>query len=140
MPEIPEDFGGEEVVPEGSGIGLLPAEEFLSRPEPPAEPQAPPPPPVWMPPSLPTVAPPAMPPVAPAPSVGPQPEPAAELNPRQQKLVEHLKAHGRITRKEYVELTGASVPTAARDLKELVDRGWVKGIGPLAKGRYYVLA
>ncbi len=147
VPEIPEDFGGEEAVPEGSGMALLPAEEFLSRPEPaaaelqaPAEPQAPPPPPVWMPPPLPAVAPPAMPPVAPAPSVEPQAEPTAPLNPRQQKLVDHLKAHGRITRKEYVELTGASVPTAARDLKELVDRGWVKGIGPLAKGRYYVLA
>ena len=53
--------------------------------------------------------------------------------------MEHLKTHGRITRKKYVELTGASVPTAARDLKEMVDRGLIRGFGPLARGRYYEL-
>jgi len=62
------------------------------------------------------------------------------LNPRQQMLLDYLKVHGRMTRKEYAQLTGASVPTAARDLKEMVDRGLIKGIGPLARGRYYVLA
>lgn len=62
------------------------------------------------------------------------------LNSRQQQILDHLKVRERITRKEVVELTGASVPTAARDLKELIDRGLIRGIGPLAKGRYYVLA
>ncbi len=61
------------------------------------------------------------------------------LNARQEQLLSYLKEHGRITRKEYVQLTGASVPTAARDLASLVDRGLIKGVGPLAKGRYYVL-
>jgi Fic family protein len=55
-------------------------------------------------------------------------------------LLNYLGKKGRITRVEYVNLTGASVPTAARDLKELVDAGRIKGVGPLAKGRYYVLA
>ncbi|MCM8794946.1 MAG: efflux RND transporter permease subunit [Candidatus Omnitrophica bacterium] len=66
--------------------------------------------------------------------------PAKELNPRQIQLLEHLKTHGRITRKEYVQLASVSVPTAARDLADLVERGLIEGIGPLAKGRYYILA
>ena len=98
------------------------------------EPESPADPPPITPPSLPSVTPPALPPI------GYSPAPSAPLNPRQQKLLSHLKKKGRITRKEYVDLTRASVPTAARDLKELVDAGLIKGIGPLAKGRYYVLA
>ena len=110
VPEIPEGFGGEEAVPEGAAFTQFPLTPPLTQPEPPAAPEAPAPP------------------------------PPAPLNSRQQQLLEYLKDHGRITRQEYVRLTGASVPTAARDLKELVDRGWVRGIGPLARGRYYVLA
>ena len=34
----------------------------------------------------------------------------------------HVKAAGGINNKEYQELTGASKPTATRDLKDLVDR------------------
>jgi ATP-dependent DNA helicase RecG len=70
----------------------------------------------------------------------PIPTELAPLNERQQKLLTHLRVHGRITRHEYVQWVGTSVPTAARDLKELVDRGLIRGIGPLAKGRYYALA
>jgi len=62
------------------------------------------------------------------------------LNRRQMALLAYLKTHGRITRKQFAELTGASIPTAARDLKDLVDRGLIRGVGPFAKGRYYVLA
>ena len=80
-----------------------------------------------------------MPPTLPPAGFSPPPS-APPLNPRQEKLIQHLKKKGQITRVEYVNLTGASVPTAARDLKELVDAGLIKGIGPLAKGRYYVLA
>lgn len=69
-----------------------------------------------------------------------EPPAAPTLNSRQEMLLKYLREHGRITRKEFVEVTGASVPTAARDLKELVDKGLIKGIGPFAKGRYYVLA
>jgi len=184
LPEIPEEFGGEEAVPERDITGLFPgsfrpkpeeiSEEgteqappsqppFEAQPEGPhetvgEEPTEPPeeeePPPAAaapaaalapepiLPPSLPSIGPPSLPPISPSvPSSGPAGQaPEPPLNPRQQKLMGHLRAHGRITRKGYADLTGASVPTAARDLKELVDRGLIKGVGPLAKGRYYVLA
>ena len=71
------------------------------------------------------------PPPAPESKPEPEPEPKAEppskppapqkLNRRQEELVEHLKKAGRITRKEYSELFKISVPTAARDLKELTN-------------------
>lgn len=119
VPEIPEGYGGEEAVPDRPESGLLPSLPSVDPPESPEpekrdkqERQVEPP--------------------------GPQAPPP--FNPRQEKLLEYLKTHPRITRKEYVELTGASVPTAARDLKELVDRGLIRGFGPLARGRYYVLA
>ncbi len=83
---------------------------------------------------------PSMAPPEPSEEQPPAVQTGSELNSRQQILLEHLKTHPRITRKEYVELTGASVPTAARDLKELADRGLIRGFGPLARGRYYVLA
>jgi ATP-dependent DNA helicase RecG len=47
----------------------------------------------------------------------------------------YLKERGRITRQEYAELLKVSIPTAARDLKELVDLGLIRGVGPPARGR-----
>lgn len=94
--------------------------------------------PLILPPSLPSITPPSLPPAGFSPP--PLPALSAPFNPRQEKLLQYLKNRGRITRVEYVNLTGVSVPTAARDLKELVDAGLIKGIGPPAKGRYYVLA
>lgn len=152
MQEIPSDFGGEEAVPDkvdsplffsGSSIGLPEPSEEPSQSPPPVvesveEEEPPPEMPLILPPSLPSITPPALPPAGF--STAPLPAPTASLNPRQEKLIHYLKKKGRITRVEYVDLTGASVPTAARDLKELVDAGLIKGIGPLAKGRYYVLA
>ena len=148
FPEIPENYGGEDAVVEKSDFPLLlpeqaPPPESEPSPEPPAGP-----PPTLAEPVFETSDKPEEPPVAsepPAVSIGsarteetiPNPSP---FNPRQEKLLEYLKTHGKISRKEYVELTGASVPTAARDLKELVDQGRIRGIGPLARGRYYVLA
>lgn len=109
VPEIPEDFGSEEAVPNPDDqITAVPPTESAGIPEPP-QPDQP-------------------------------DQPDHVLNPRQGKLLEYLRAHGRITRKEYVALCGASVPTAARDLKDLVGKGIIRGVGPLAKGRYYVLA
>ncbi len=131
-PEIPDNFGGEEVVPERSEFLFGSPTGLFGKPEP-GSPPAPPP--------LPTVS---VPPAQPGPWLSPEEakplRPPAALNPRQQQLLEYLKIHGRMTRKEYVQLTGASIPTAARDLKELVDQGLIQGVGPLAKGRYYVLA
>ena len=62
-----------------------------------------------------------------------------ELNPRQKELLEKLKDIKKITRKEYAKLFGISIPTASRDLKELVEKGLIKGQGPLGPGRWYEL-
>ncbi|MFC1623703.1 efflux RND transporter permease subunit [Candidatus Omnitrophota bacterium] len=86
-------------------------------------------------------------PVVPKPSIepkelpGPEPEkpPLQELNNRQKQLVEHLKTVKRITRKEYAKVFKISVPTAARDLKELLDKGMLIAHGPLGPGRWYEL-
>jgi HAE1 family hydrophobic/amphiphilic exporter-1 len=61
------------------------------------------------------------------------------LTRRQESLLEHIKKQGRITRKEYADLFKISVPTAARDLKDLLDKGILKADGPLGPGRWYEL-
>ena len=66
-------------------------------------------------------------------------EPKPELNPRQKELLEKLKTSNKITRKEYAQEFGISIPTAARDLKELVDKKLLKPQGPLGPGRWYEL-
>ncbi len=86
-------------------------------------------------------------PLMPAPATTPLPElkiippietvPIKELNPRQKELLEKLKDLKRITRKEYAQMFGISIPTASRDLKELADKGLIKGQGPLGPGRWY---
>lgn len=60
-------------------------------------------------------------------------------NFRQKQLLEKLKISGRITRVEYAKITGISIPTASRDLKDLVNKNLIKGKGPIGPGRYYVL-
>lgn len=69
----------------------------------------------------------------------PAEEPAPELNRRQRELLNYLRENKRITRKEYSQIFKISVPTAARDLKELLDRGLVVAHGPLGPGRWYEL-
>ena len=63
----------------------------------------------------------------------------AELNQRQKELLEKLKTLGKITRKEYAQMFKISIPTAARDLKELVNKKLLKPQGPLGPGRWYEL-
>jgi HAE1 family hydrophobic/amphiphilic exporter-1 len=58
---------------------------------------------------------------------------------RQVQLLEHIKIAGKITRKEYANLFKISIPTAARDLKYLLDEGYLKAEGPLGPGRWYAL-
>jgi predicted HTH transcriptional regulator len=64
---------------------------------------------------------------------------AQELNPRQRALIDKLKTTERITRKEYSDMLNISTPTAARDLKELLDRKILVAKGPLGPGRWYEL-
>ena len=81
----------------------------------------------------------------PGPSHEPEPEvetqkpEALRLNKRQRKLLEYLKKIKTITRKEYATHFKISVPTAARDLKELTDRSLLASQGPLGPGRWYEL-
>jgi len=64
---------------------------------------------------------------------------AQELNPRQQELLEKLKIQKKITRKDYALMFKISIPTAARDLRELVDRKLLTPKGPFGPGRWYEL-
>jgi HAE1 family hydrophobic/amphiphilic exporter-1 len=62
-----------------------------------------------------------------------------ELNLRQKELLEKLKTLKKITRKQYADTFKISIPTAARDLKELVDKKLLNPQGPLGPGRWYEL-
>jgi ATP-dependent DNA helicase RecG len=61
------------------------------------------------------------------------------LTERQRHAVEYVRAKGRITNREYVDLTGVSRPTATRDLTELVRKGILRQHGH-GKGSYFELA
>jgi len=82
---------------------------------------------------------PTKPPTPLSPPVQPTKPDTSGLTERQRKLIDYLTENKKITRKQYATLFGVSVPTAARDLKELVDKGLIRGVGPLARGRYYEL-
>lgn len=66
-------------------------------------------------------------------------KPQASFSERQKELIEHLKQNKQITRKEYSDKFNISVPTAARDLRNLLKSGIIIAKGPAAVGRYYVL-
>ncbi|MFA5363164.1 MAG: DeoR family transcriptional regulator, partial [Candidatus Omnitrophota bacterium] len=71
------------------------------------------------------------------PAAGIENKPGSELNPRQKELLEKLKTLKKITRKDYAQMFNISVPTAARDLKELTDKKLLQPKGPLGPGRWY---
>lgn len=60
------------------------------------------------------------------------------LTERQRRAVEYVRAKGRITNREYVELTGVSSRTATRDLIDLVKKGILRQHGR-GKGSYFEL-
>lgn len=62
------------------------------------------------------------------------------FNDRQKKAVAYLKKNGKITNREYQDVTGVIVRTASRDLKKLVERGAVKQKGVTGRNTYYMLA
>jgi len=57
---------------------------------------------------------------------------ALRLNMRQIAAVEYTRAHGRITKGDYVQLTGTSARTATDELHEIVTKGILT---PTGKGR-----
>lgn len=75
-------------------------------------------------------------------SIAALPEKYASMNleKRQKELVLFLLKNKRITRSEYMQKFEVSVATTARDLKEMLDKGVLKALGPKAVGRYYELA
>lgn len=74
---------------------------------------------------------------SPIPSFAPPRPPI--LSKRQEEALAYLRQVGRLTRKDYAERFHVSIPTAARDLKDLVDKGYLRGVGPLGPGRWYEL-
>jgi ATP-dependent DNA helicase RecG len=86
----------------------------------------------------------------PAPVAQPHPAPSAgsagrlaarltELNERQLRAIEVLQERGRLNNAEYRTLTGMSDRTAARELSDLVNRGFLTVHGS-GRARFYTLA
>ena len=63
-----------------------------------------------------------------------------ELNDRQRKAVDFIKANKKITNKDLCQLTNAIYRTASRDLDNLVRKGLFRKVGKTGRGAYYVLA
>jgi ribosomal protein L44E len=61
------------------------------------------------------------------------------LSDRQQIAVNYLKVHGRITNKEYKELTGVTDRTVLREFKELLAKGVLEKVGETGRGTHYML-
>ncbi len=59
---------------------------------------------------------------------------AMGLNERQVKAVLYVKEHGRITNREYQNLTGASKRTGSRELENLVSRRLLEKLGQTGRG------
>lgn len=61
------------------------------------------------------------------------------LNDRQVKVVLIVKEKGRITNKDYQEITETTERTASRDLSDLVKKGIIKSSGVKGAGAFYTL-
>lgn len=61
------------------------------------------------------------------------------LNERQIKAVMYVKEKGKITNKEYLELTEVSRVTASRELQDIVEKNVLQKIGKVGKGTKYIL-
>lgn len=62
------------------------------------------------------------------------------LNSRQQRAIMYVKENGKITNKEYQELTSKSERTATRDLNQLVSLNFFEQFGTTGKGTHYILS
>jgi len=63
-----------------------------------------------------------------------------ELNERQMRAVEYIKAKGKITTKEYIKLTETPLRTARRDLLDLKDKKIIEFVGAAKTGYYRFVA
>ena len=62
------------------------------------------------------------------------------LNQRQLQAVAYVKTNGRISNRDYRELTGTIIRTASRDLEDLVAKGVFLKVGATGRSTHYVLA
>lgn len=60
-----------------------------------------------------------------------------DLNSRQQRGLRYLKENPLIKTGTYAQLNHVSLPTAAADIKELVEYGFLRKVGTY-RGAYYV--
>jgi len=61
------------------------------------------------------------------------------LNEHQNQAVAYVKKNGRISNKEYRELTGTGDRTALRDLADLLKKKVFQKVGTTGRGTYYVI-
>ena len=62
------------------------------------------------------------------------------LGERQMKAIMYVKVHGRITNREYRDLTETIYRTASRDLEDLVSKGVLRKVGVTGRNVHYVLS
>jgi ATP-dependent DNA helicase RecG len=62
------------------------------------------------------------------------------LNERQVKGISFVKANGRITNREYRELTNVTIRTASRDLEDMDCKAVLKKFGTTGRNTFYCLA
>ena len=62
------------------------------------------------------------------------------LNERQLKGISFVKSNGRITNREYCELTNVTIRTASRDLEDMVVKSILKQFGATGRNTFYCLA
>ncbi len=62
------------------------------------------------------------------------------LSSRQCQAIAFVKTHGRISNKDYRELTGVNIRTATRDLENLVGKELLRKIGTTGRSIYYIMA
>ena len=62
------------------------------------------------------------------------------LNDRQIKAIKYVKERGKITNREYQELTKCSRNTVTNDLRKLIQKGIIKESGKKGAGAFYVIA
>jgi len=62
------------------------------------------------------------------------------LGERQMKAVMHVKVHGRITNRDYCDLTETIYRTSSRDLQDLVSKGVLRKIGVTGRNVHYVIS
>ena len=62
------------------------------------------------------------------------------LTLRQERVIEYIEKHERITNSQFQEIFKVSKSTATRELSDLIERGYLRKLGTTGKGTEYALA